>query len=85
MKRLCPTLLCPVLFLFMSVVVLADDASWLQSKGTLLFADTFDREEDGNGMKALGKGWESATADRAPHIKQANALAAATNVSKAAA
>lgn len=49
-----------------------DDAAWLREKGTLIFADTFDREENGNGMKAIGNGWESATADRAPHIKQAD-------------
>ena len=36
----------------------------------MIFADTFDREEDGNGLKAIGNGWESATADRASHIKQ---------------
>lgn len=49
-----------------------DDAAWLESKGTLIFADSFDREENGNGRKAIGNGWESATADRAPHIKQAD-------------
>jgi hypothetical protein len=49
-----------------------DDAAWLRSKGTLLFQDTFDRKLDGNGLKALGNGWESATADRAPNIKQAD-------------
>jgi hypothetical protein len=47
-----------------------DDLAWLKSKGTLLFADAFDRKEDGNGAKAIGNGWESATADRVPHIKQ---------------
>jgi hypothetical protein len=50
----------------------ADDAARLQSKGTLIFHDAFDREEDGNGMKAIGNGWESATADRVPKIKQAD-------------
>jgi hypothetical protein len=49
-----------------------DDRAWLQSKGTLLFADTFDREEAGNGRLDIGNGWESATADRAPQIKQAD-------------
>lgn len=49
-----------------------DDAAWLRENGTLIFADTFDREEDGNGMKAIGNGWESATADRAPDVKQAD-------------
>jgi len=49
-----------------------NDAAWLKEKGTLIFADTFDREEDGNGLKAIGNGWESATADRVPAIKQAD-------------
>ena len=49
-----------------------NDAAWLQAKGTLIFEDTFDREEDGNGIKAIGNGWESATADRAPNVKQAD-------------
>lgn len=50
----------------------ANDTIWLQSKGTLIFQDIFDREEDGNGLKAIGNGWESATADRVPKIKQAD-------------
>lgn len=49
-----------------------DDAAWLRENATLVFADSFDREEDGNGLKAIGNGWESATADRAPHVKQAD-------------
>lgn len=49
-----------------------DDAAWLREKGKLLFADSFDREETGNGLKAIGNGWESATADRVPQIKQAD-------------
>ncbi len=48
----------------------ADDAAWLQSKGTLLFHDAFEREETGTGLKDIGNGWESATADRVPQIKQ---------------
>jgi hypothetical protein len=48
-----------------------DDLAWLKAKGTLLFEDAFSRKEDGNGSKAIGNGWESATADRVPHIKQA--------------
>jgi len=47
-----------------------DDARWLQEKGTLLFHDAFEREEDGNLAKAIGEGWNSATADRVPAIKQ---------------
>jgi hypothetical protein len=50
----------------------ADDAAWLKEKGTLLLEDTFDREEQGNLAKAIGNGWNSATADRVPHIKMAD-------------
>ena len=49
-----------------------DDAAWLREKGMLIFHDPFERQEDGNGLKAIGNGWESATADRVPHIKQAH-------------
>jgi len=49
-----------------------DDATWLREKGTLIFHDAFEREEDGNLAKAIGNGWNSATADRVPHIKMAN-------------
>jgi len=49
-----------------------DDAGWLRENGTLLFHDAFEREETGNGMKAIGNGWESATAERVPQIKQAD-------------
>jgi hypothetical protein len=52
--------------------VAADDASWLRDKGTLIFKDSFDREEDGNFAKAIGNGWNSATANRVPDIKQAD-------------
>jgi hypothetical protein len=50
----------------------ADDTTWLQTKGTLLFQDAFEREETGNGLKGIGNGWESATADRVPELKQAD-------------
>ncbi len=50
----------------------AADAAWLREKGTLIFHDAFEREEDGNLAKAIGKGWNSATADRVPHIKMAD-------------
>ena len=49
-----------------------DDTSWLRMRGTVIFEDKFDREEDGNLAKAIGNGWESATADRVPDIKQAD-------------
>jgi hypothetical protein len=50
----------------------ADDAAWLQAHGTLAFHDAFEREETGNGAKAIGNGWNSATADRVPQIKMAD-------------
>jgi len=50
----------------------ADDAAWLREKGTLIFHDAFEREEDGNLAKAIGNGWNSATADRVPKLKQAD-------------
>lgn len=48
------------------------DLVWLETAGTLLFHDAFDREEEGNLAKAIGHGWNSATADRVPAIKQAD-------------
>ncbi len=48
------------------------DAVWLQSKGTLIFHDAFEREETGTGLRDIGNGWESATADRVPDVKQAD-------------
>jgi len=58
-------------FLILSALCLAgslhaDDAAWFREHGTLIF------HEDGNGLKAIGNGWESATADRVPQIKQAH-------------
>jgi hypothetical protein len=50
----------------------ADDTTWLQTKGTLIFHDAFEREETGTGLKDIGNGWESATADRVPKLKQAD-------------
>lgn len=47
-----------------------DDLGWLGKNATLILEDSFNRVEDGNGAKAIGNGWNSATADRAPHIKQ---------------
>lgn len=49
-----------------------NDLAWLQKSGTQIFHETFDREETGTGLKAIGNGWESATADRVPAIKQAD-------------
>lgn len=65
--------------LVLSVTILAgapeaprDDLVWLKSKGTLLFEDSFEREETGTGLKDIGNGWENATAERAKGIKQAD-------------
>ncbi len=48
------------------------DAAWYREKATLIFEDTFDREETGTGAKDIGNNWNSATANRVPHIKQAD-------------
>ena len=61
-----------LLCLMAASLAAADDASWLQTKGTLLFHDAFEREETDTGLKGIGNGWESATADRVPQIKQAD-------------
>ncbi len=63
--------LAAVLFM-LPLAVQADDLLWLQQKGTLVFHDSFEREEAGNLAKAIGNGWNSATADRVPHIKMAD-------------
>ena len=55
-----------------AVPKIQDDKEWIAKNGTLLFEDGFDREETGNGSQAIGNGWTSATADRVPHIKQAD-------------
>ena len=49
-----------------------NDTAWLQSKGTLVFHDAFERDETGNGLKGIGNSWESATAERVPQLKQAD-------------
>lgn len=49
-----------------------DDAAWLEKHGEIVFHDAFDRDETGNGLRGVGNGWESATADRVPQIKQAD-------------
>ena len=49
-----------------------DSTAWLEKNATLIFHDAFDREEDGNLARAIGNGWNSATADRVPQIKQAD-------------
>ena len=65
-------------FLPMAAIVMADtpsprdDAAWLRGKGQMIFHDAFEREEDGNLAKAIGNGWNSATADRVPQIKMAD-------------
>ncbi len=60
------------LFVVVPIALQADDVVWLQQKGTLVFRDTFERDEEGNLAKAIGNGWNSATADRVPQIKMAD-------------
>jgi hypothetical protein len=62
--------LAPLACLLSLPLFAADDASWLQTKGTLIFHDAFERDETGTGLKDIGNGWESATAERVPKIKQ---------------
>lgn len=64
--------LLPFVNLWAADAKLTGDAAWMEQKGTLIFHDAFDREEEGNLLKAIGNGWESATADRVPQIKQAD-------------
>jgi hypothetical protein len=61
-----------VLVLMIPIEAHGDDAAWLREKGTLIFHDSFERDETGNGMRAIGNGWESATADRVPQIKMSD-------------
>jgi len=65
------------------LAALCDDAAWLRTKGVLIFHDAFEREETGNGAKAIGNGWNSATAHRVPHIKQADLDAGILKVASA--
>lgn len=76
-------LLVPLLLLSTFPAVGADDAAWLRTEGTLIFNDTFDREEDGNLAAAIGNGWNSATANRVPEIKQSDLDAGVLKVTTA--
>ena len=51
---------------------MVDESAEFQRTVIGYFADAFDRKLDGNGIKAIGNGWESATAERAPNVKQAD-------------
>jgi len=50
----------------------ANDANWLRASGAIISHDAFEREETGNGAKAIGNGWNSATAHCVPQIKMAD-------------
>lgn len=63
--------------------VARSDRDWLRTAGKLIFHDAFEREEEGNGLRGIGNGWESATADRVPHIKQADLDAGTLKVASA--
>ena len=65
------------------VLAAAADEAWLRADGTLLFHDAFEREETGHGAKAIGNGWNSATADRVPQIKMADLDAGMLKISSA--
>lgn len=71
------------LLLVSAAMLVAGDATWLQTNGVLLFHDAFEREETGNGAKAIGNGWNSATADRVPHLKMADLDAGILKISSA--
>jgi len=58
--------------LFVTSSYAQDSTAWLEKNATLIFHDAFEREEDGNLAKAIGNGWNSATADRVPQIKMAD-------------
>ncbi len=60
------------ILLNLSSAAQSDDSTWLREKGSLIFHDAFEREENGNLAKAIGNGWNSATADRVPNIKMAD-------------
>jgi len=60
-----------------------NDPSWLREKGTQIFHDSFDRQVEGNLAKAIGNGWNSATADRVPHLRQADIEAGTLKISSA--
>ncbi|MFM7604907.1 MAG: hypothetical protein ACKO8Z_06875, partial [Prosthecobacter sp.] len=49
-----------------------DTIVWLEKNAALIFHDAFEREEDGNLAKAIGNGWNSATANRVPDVKMAD-------------
>lgn len=72
MLRLPIALCCSLIVCTASAAEPRDDAAWLREKGALIFHDAFEREENGNLAKAIGNGWNSATADRVPHIKMAD-------------
>jgi len=70
-------------FLLSLPALALDDAAWLRDQGSLVFHDSFEREEAGNLAKAIGNGWNSATADRVPEIKQADLDAGILKISSA--
>jgi hypothetical protein len=71
MKVFTPLTTTALVIIGLTLSAAADDATWLKS-GTQIFEDSFDREEDGNLAAAIGNGWNSATANRVPDIKQAD-------------
>ncbi|MCC6267346.1 MAG: hypothetical protein IT300_07245, partial [Dehalococcoidia bacterium] len=72
MKRILRALCSLIIPAVLPISLNAGDDNWLTKNGTLIFHDAFEREEDGNLAKAIGNGWNSATADRVPQIKMAD-------------
>lgn len=53
------------LFLMVAFPALADDLATVEKSGTLLFSDTFERDEPTSDQETIGEGWTSNSAWRA--------------------
>ncbi|MDZ4290279.1 MAG: hypothetical protein U0984_20100 [Prosthecobacter sp.] len=73
-------------FLALSLLTLptfaADDAGLIESRGTLLFADEFNRDESTSDKEEIGGGWTSNSAWRAKGHKQVDLKEGAMSVTK---
>ena len=72
------------LSLFAQPAMAADDAALVQSQGTLLFEDRFDRDESSPDKEQIGNGWTSNSAWRAKGKKQVDVADGAMKVTRAA-
>ena len=50
------------LFLMVAFPALADDLATVEKSGTLLFSDTFERDEPTSDQETIGEGWTSNSA-----------------------